>query len=369
LVNLLTSEAELASVLGHEIGHVTARHSVSQLSRAQLAQLGLGLGMVLVPELRSFNGLATTGLSLLFLKYGRDAERQADELGFRYAFEQNYDINEMADVFAALQRSSSLAGRSAVPGWLATHPAESERIATARDRVASLAAQQQDPRTGREEYLRRIDGSVFGADPRQGFFRDETFYHPELRFQFTSPEGWKTQNLSTAVVAMSPQQDGAVQLTLAGESSVEEAARRFAASQNVRVGQATRQRFAQVPGLVTEFAAQTEQTVVRGYAAFFNHGGRVYQMLTFAPQNAFAAHDDAFQRTISSFAPVEDRSILSTGPQRIDVVRLDRSMSLEEFARRHDSAIDLDQLALINHIEDPDAPIPAGTSLKTVRRG
>src|SRR5690606_12770631 len=90
ILTLMDSEAELASVLGHEIGHITARHSVAQLSRAQLAQLGLGLGTIFVPEIEPYSDLAGTGLNLLMLKYGRDAERQADELGFRYARSEGY---------------------------------------------------------------------------------------------------------------------------------------------------------------------------------------------------------------------------------------------------------------------------------------
>jgi len=368
LMSLMNSEAELATVLGHEIGHVTARHSVQQLSRAQLAQLGLGLGMVLVPELRSFNDLAGTGLGLLFLKYGRDAERQADQLGFRYAFEQNYDVSEMADVFQALQRSSELAGQSAVPGWLATHPSEAERIAAARDRVAQLAAGQADPRSGRVEYLRRIDGLVFGSDPRQGFFRGDTFYHPDLRFKFTAPDGWKSQNMTSAVVAVSPQQNGAVQLTLARSEDAGQAASAFAAQQGVRVWRPTRHRFNGVPATVTPFEAQTEQGVVRGYAAHLEHGGHVFQLLTYAPQGVFDSYDDAFERAIASFAPVTDPAILEIAPTRIDVVQLERPMSLRQFAAQQPPAVEFEQLALINQIDDPSRTLAAGTYLKQVSR-
>ncbi len=108
LMTLLDSEAELATVLGHEIGHVTARHSVSMISRQQLAQLGLGLGGALFPDLQPATQALGTGMQLLFLRYGRDAERQADQLGFRYARSDGYDASEMADVFAALGRASAL---------------------------------------------------------------------------------------------------------------------------------------------------------------------------------------------------------------------------------------------------------------------
>src|SRR5690606_37568779 len=112
LLGLINSEAELAGVIGHEIGHVTARHSVTMLSRAQITQLGLGIGSILVPQIAQAAQIASAGLQLLFLRYGRDAERQADDLGFRYALQQNYDVRTMVNVFAQLKRSSEAAGQS-----------------------------------------------------------------------------------------------------------------------------------------------------------------------------------------------------------------------------------------------------------------
>ena len=133
MMDLMDSEAELAAVLGHEIGHVTARHSVTQISRGQLAQLGLGVGSILFPSAaQAVGGLAQTGMQLLFLSYGRDAERQADELGFRYALREGFEVREMDDVFATLLRIGQASGRSEIPSWLASHPAEPERIAAAQ---------------------------------------------------------------------------------------------------------------------------------------------------------------------------------------------------------------------------------------------
>ena len=129
----LNSEAELISVLGHEIGHVTARHSVSQISKAQLAQIGLVLAMILQPEAAAAYGdLAQTGLSVLFLKYGRDDERQADDLGLRYMVQNGYDPRSMPEVFDVLGRVSE--GRGRLPNWLSSHPdpgARAERASTA----------------------------------------------------------------------------------------------------------------------------------------------------------------------------------------------------------------------------------------------
>ena len=98
------SEAELASVIGHEIGHVTAKHSVEQMSRAQLAQIGLGVAAVASEDFRRYAGLASQGIQVLFLKFGRDDENQSDELGLRYMTKAGYDPHEMPKVFATLDR-------------------------------------------------------------------------------------------------------------------------------------------------------------------------------------------------------------------------------------------------------------------------
>src|SRR5690606_471691 len=211
----LGSEAELASVLGHEIGHVTARHSVSRMSTQQLAQLGLAVGVLLRPELESVAGLANAGLSVLFLKYSRDDERQSDDLGLRYMRRGGYDPREMADVFAMLESVSSAEGGGRVPEWLSTHPDPGNRRDRIERQVAALPPDSQSGRVERESFLRRLNGLVFGDNPREGFFRGNEFLHPELAFRFSFPAGWSTSNQKSAVVAVSPNQDAVVQITLA----------------------------------------------------------------------------------------------------------------------------------------------------------
>src|SRR5690606_12235747 len=179
----LESEAQLATVLGHEIGHVTARHSVEQLSRQQLAQLGLGIGAILRPDLAGVIDLAGTGLGLLFLKYGRDDERQSDELGVRYMTRANYDPRVAPQVFVMLERASAIEGAGRVPEWLSTHPDPGNRAQHLTQLVADLEAQGTDLSryaVNAEQYVQRLDGLTFGATPREGFFRDGVFYHPDL---------------------------------------------------------------------------------------------------------------------------------------------------------------------------------------------
>ena len=192
MITLMTSEAQLASVLGHEIGHVTARHSVTQMSQQQLAQIGLGVGSILSPTVYQLSQALGTGLQLLFLKHSRDDERQADQLGFRYISAHDYDVREFGRVFESLARTSKKEGGSPVPDWLSTHPAPEERVETAATRVAQ-AAPQANPVVGREPYLQSLEHVVYGENPRHGFFKGDAFYHPDLRFQFRFPDGWQTK--------------------------------------------------------------------------------------------------------------------------------------------------------------------------------
>ncbi len=363
MMNLMTTEAQLASVLGHEIGHVTARHSVSQISKQQLAQIGLGLGSVLSPEVQRLEPLLGTGLGLLFLKYGRDDEREADTLGFGYIQGSGYDASQFDDVFLALERTSTEA--SATPAWLQTHPRPAERAAVAEQRAAALPPQS-DSRVGREAYLREIDDLVYGKDPRDGFFEDGVFYHPKLRFQIELPAGWESANLTQAVVAAAPRQQAVLQLTMAGTLAPRTALTRFVEQPGLQLGRTSTAAVNGQAAAMGEFAAETEGGTVRGLVAFVSHGDRTYQIVGYTPADRYNAFVDAFNRSIQSFGPVERADVLRVQPKRIDIVEVPSAMTLREFAERYRSAAPAAELAILNHLPSEDARIPAGTLVKRV---
>ena len=370
LLDLMNNEAELASVLGHEIGHVTARHSVQQMSQQQLAQLALGVGAIISPTVAQFGGIAAQGLGLLFLKYGRDDERQADDLGFKYALNQGYDVREMDDIFRSLQRIGEASKQSPLPTWLATHPGEAERIQSIEAKVAQLpAGQLNNAKTGTQEFMQRLNGTVYGANPRQGFFQGGTFYHPDLRFQITLPSGWQGQNLTQAVVGVSQQQDAIIQLTLAQGTSPDAAARTFLSQQGIQPGQATRETVNGVPAVASTFQAQTEQGVIQGLAAFFTYNGQTYQVLGYSPAQRYSSYAETFRRSLGSFAPVTDSRILNVQPNKLQIVQLPQAMTLAEFAQRYPSTVSIEELALINQVESASQTMPAGTFAKQVTGG
>jgi predicted Zn-dependent protease len=369
MMGLMMNESELAGVLGHEIGHVTARHSVSQMTRAQLAQIGLVVGQIAVPELGQVANAAGAGLQLLFLHYGRDAERQSDELGFEYSLQAGYDVREMADIFRSLQRMGSRQEQSALPTWLASHPGEEERIEAAEARVAALPAPPDSTQRGTGRYLEQLAGLVYGQNPRNGFFRDGRFYHPELRFQMDFPRGWATQNLAQAVMAGSPQQDAILQLTLAAAGGATAAAQGFLSQQGIQPVQTRRESVQGNPAVLSLFQAQTQQGVVEGIAAWIDYGGRTYQLLGYTPGGRFGAYSSLLQQTIASFRSLSDPAILNVQPDRLEVVRVEQRMTLDGFNRRYPSAIDLEELAILNQLDGSGATIPAGTLMKRIVRG
>jgi predicted Zn-dependent protease len=220
-----------------------------------------------------------------------------------------------------------------------------------------------------QQYMQRINGLVYGQNPRNGFFQGNTFYHPDLRFQITMPSGWQGQNLTQAVVAVSQQQDAIIQLTLAQGNSPEAAARTFLSQQGIQPGQASQQTVNGVPAVASTFQAQTQQGVIQGLAAFFTYNGATYQVIGYSPAQRYGAYDAVFRQSLGSFAPVTDQRVLNVQPNKVTVVTLPQQMSLAEFAQRYPSTIPVAELAIVNQVEDPNKPLPAGTVLKQVTGG
>jgi predicted Zn-dependent protease len=223
------NEAEFAGVLGHEIGHVTARHSAKQQSTQTLAQLGLIVGVIASKEIARYAGQAQEALGLLFLKFGRDDESQSDQLGVEYSTKIGYDAHEMAHFFSTLDRMRGGSEVERIPTFMSTHPDPANR--QQKVEMAATKWQEGRPRSefkiNRDQYLRMIDGLVYGEDPRQGYVDDNKFFHPELKFEFPIPTGWKSLN-SPQQFQMAPDGGKAIMvLRLAEGQDLEGAASKF----------------------------------------------------------------------------------------------------------------------------------------------
>ena len=371
ILGYFNSEAELASVLGHEIGHVTARHSASQMSQQQLAQVGLVAGLAVAPQLERFAGIAEASLGLLFLKFSRDDERQADELGLRYLTRGRYDAREMPKVFAMLASVSQAEGGDGggLPSWLSTHPDPVDRQNRITQMIAALPPDSAGRTVNRSEYLRQLGGMVLGANPREGFFAGQTFSHPNLRFRLSFPEGWRTANQRAAVVGQSPSGDALLELKLSNATSPEAAVQAFLGQQGITAGQPTR--FQNRRGMAAshaDFEVTTGQARLAGSVWAVRYNQQVYRIMAVATEARWPAYQPLATSTFDSFSPLTDAAALAVQPLRLEIVTLDRGMTFGEFNQRYPSQVPLDVVAQINQVRPPDR-LAAGQLVKRVVGG
>ena len=363
ILGYLNTEAELAAVMGHETGHVCAHHSANQMSKAELAQVGLGIGAAISPTLGSLAQAAGAGLQLLFLKYSRDDETQADELGFRFMTKAGYDPNQMLPLFTMLEGVTRQAGGGKTPEWLETHPDPGNRLTATQQR---LKTELKGPTTGlkvkKDDYLKAIDGIAFGEDPRQGYFKGDTFLDPSLKFQWTLPKGWAHKNSPQAVASQSPKQDAILQLQAAGKISPEDAAQKLFSQQGIVQGQPVNVHGAKI---ARSFQAQTQQGNIEGVVAFIPYLGNTYLLLGYTAAGGLAAYGDTFLGSMGSFGELTDGSALNAQPARVKIVHLDAPLSVAEFNAKYPSTIKADLLALINGVE-AGGQIPAGYAKQVV---
>ena len=331
------NEAQFAGVLGHEIGHVTARHTVQQQSKQQLYGGLAVVGMVLSPELASQGQSVMQGMQLLFLKFGRDAEEQSDKLGVEHSTMIGYDAREMAGFFSTLDRLSG-GSENRAPTFLSTHPDPLNR--EARVQELALEYQAQDPKTnydvGRDNYLRMIDGMMYGEDPNQGYVENSSFYHPQLRFTFNIAQNWRLINSPSQVQIVSPDQKAVMQMVLANGTDQAAAASQFEQETRIQVAQRSNQSINGLPattiiGDITQQSQDGQQTQkIRVIASFISHGGNVYMLAGMSLPNDFNAYQRNFEYTIGSFAQLTDQSKLNRQPERIRIVTNSRSQTLQQ---------------------------------------
>jgi len=362
----LNSEAQLAGVLGHEIAHVTRRHSASQISRQQLAGIGLGVASVLSPTVARYGQLAEQALGLMFLKYSREHENEADASGVDYATRAGFDPVEIPPTYAMLRRVGERAGQR-LPAFLSTHPDPGDR----ETRTSELARAAREGKTGllvhRAEYLERVDGVVFGDDPRGGYFEGDAFYHPGLGFTMTFPAGWKRQNSHSAVTAAGEQAGMQVTLAEAEDLSPADYVTKLAGSGRIAGSRGAPEAVSGLAAWVGYLAVPGEGGTERVLAAAFVRlgRGRMLQIL-----GTSAAPDDADARRVlasaRSLRPLTDPARLGAEPARVKVVRAARAGPFATvFASLGANGVDVEGTALLNNLQTTD-PVVTGAPLKVV---
>lgn len=357
----LSTEDELAAVLGHEIGHVTARHGVVQLRKSRVAAASVGVFRVVDPNLRHVGGIAVGTAGLALLKHSRDDEYEADTLGLRYTERAGYDRAATLSVFDVLVGVSGEEG--GVPEWMSTHPEPELR----RERVRSMLppgteAPQPDP-----EYLAHVEGVIYGPDPREGYVQESTFVHPERGFALDLPPQWEVEHEGAQAMATSEDEETLIVLTTWEEGTADEALEKFFADSGLQRGEGWEGEVGGFHAASASFAGGSSSQALMGLVAFVDYEDEVMALLALGTAETWEARTDAVATCFASFrrAPPALRQV---EPMRVRLWESDAEGTLGELVERHPAAVEPAALGLLNRVS-ADQTLPAGTRLKWVVGG
>lgn len=367
LLALINSEAEMATVLGHELGHVNARHSARQITRSILITLGIVLVSELNEDIKKIAPVSMIAAELLFLKFSRSDEYQADELGIQYSLKTGYAAGEMVTFFNSLQRLSASDGGVHLPNFLSTHPMTPRRIDRIKELLTANGYIAPNNMAGltveKNGYLQKIDGLVFGADPRQGYEEGGTFYHPGMRFFFRPPTGWKINN-TPLQVTMAPE-DGKAVIILKTEDTDEPldsySQKMMTSLSNPKVlGQDFRyingmnafQTLASFPVAQEENSPDKKKEEIKADLTFIRKENTVFTFFSAASAPDFSNYKQAIYRTINSFKPLKSSEHLNRQPLRVFLKKVNRPQSLRYFLQDMGvPAQNWEKIVLINAME------------------
>jgi len=367
ILALMSSEAELAVVLGHELGHVNARHSMAKLGQLMLVQVGLAVGRAISETFAKITGVASIGIQLLFLKFSRDDEREADALGVEYSRKGGYNPSEMVSFFASLEGLGDLSEGHSLPGFLSTHPLTKERIQNTKSMLTESDLQL---KIEQNAYFGAIENMVYGEDPRQGYVENNAFYHPQLRFSFSIPQEWNVQNTPSKVVLAS--KDGLAAVVLQAEKSTEDL-QGYASKKTSKIegGQLLSENSFVINGLTSYHqvydVSQQEEEDLRMRLSFIGKNGFIYTFIALSTRSDFDKYDRQFQSIVGSFNELRNARYLNRKPKRINLVKADGKESLKEIFRKAGMAEDIwPKFAIMNGMELDQVP-KRGQPIKIMR--
>ena len=373
LMGIVNSEDELASVLGHELGHIVADHGERQQKRSLLRTLGV-LAVGLITGSERLTEMAGKAAAFFGLRYSRKQEYEADDLGIRYLKAAGYDPYAAGDMLDALGRQEQFLARTSgrdeaqgIPEWARTHPLSENRSRRAREQAEATGVAPDAVAEKEAPYLNEVDGLLYGDDPAQGFVRGRRFDHPVMRIGFEAPEGFTLTNSPQAILISGSDglrgEFGGGRLPRNGLAGYTEALiGTFLRNVPAEVGPSTPSRFNGVPALITPARVQTREGFVDlSFAAYEGPGGSAYHFVMAAP----AGSADSVARLFSSFRLLSPQEAASLRPRVIRVVAAAPGETLQTLARRMASEHPLDRLLMLN-ARAADQPLKPGERLKIV---
>jgi predicted Zn-dependent protease len=371
LLSLANSEDELAGVLGHEISHVTQRHSVRQSRKGILPGLlsvpGKIVGRVLSQNVGALlNAPIELAGSVYLASYSRGQESEADQLGMRLAAASGYDPGSLAVILAHLEQAQEAqTGKAAQFSFFASHPMTPKRVKEIDKTSAALKWTTQTPiAADRREFLRRMDGLVVEEDPAQGVFKGRQFLHSDRNFTITFPEKWKTLNTPSGVAAFAEKKEAMAVIGLAGkDADPDKVADLFISDmkreQKVEPTAVKSVEFGDWHGKLVTYIDTTGREPMVLHFLWVRMGTMTYQLIGLGPER----YRELLKATALSLRPMTEEERRSVTAKRLRLVEARAGETLAELGQRAGNSWSPAYTALVNNLP-ADRPLEAGQWVK-----
>lgn len=321
----INSEAELAGVLAHEIGHVTARHAVRQYTKAASYQIGTGIASIFFPEIANYGQLADLVFVAISSGYSRQYETEADRIAVTYVIKAGYDPRAMFSLLQTLELLDRYkTGKKTYTSLFATHPETGKRIEDVEQTLNIPKHLTPDQlHINQMEYYRQIDGLVFGEDVQAGIIAGNKFQHPEFRIEVLFPQGWSIENTPDTVIAKDPDHDYKIELRvhyLTKRKSIEEAATSIAKRVGLKRISGSPQQINQLSAYVGMYEGRSRSLgFVMAQIGFFQQKDKIYYLTGIAKTEEFKEALPFFKKTIESFNELSLQEAQNIQPNRIRI--------------------------------------------------
>jgi predicted Zn-dependent protease len=330
--------------------------------------------MVVSEKLAQYAQYAMSGMQLLFLKFSRDNEREADRLGVEYSSKIGYDAHKMADFFQVLNKMSMAESVGGVPTFLSTHPDPGDRYNSVNQQATDWQDSLKLPSwiVNGDEYLQMIDGIVYGEDPRQGYTENSVFYHPALRFKFSYPAGWNVEN-TPGQVNFAPSDSKALMIfTMSSEKSLQAAADSTVARLGLTIVESNKTTVSGMPAIavlsqqIKQDQSTGAQSITRILSYYIDYNSRYYILHGVSTDNDFTAYSGAFESSMKSFSVLTDESKINVKPKKILIKKVNATGTLTNALTYYGMKQEqMSELALLNDIELSDQ-VQAGKLIKII---
>lgn len=356
LLALVNSEDELAGVVGHEIGHVAARHTVQKISKqgplAVVFGIASGITGLFVPLVGNIiGGVGDLTQGLLFSPYSRSQETEADRVGQDMATKAGWDPAALSVFLHTLGREVDLMSKEPrKPSFFDSHPATPDRVAKTAAYAKELTRVAREPISATPEaFLARLDGMVYGQRAANGVFDGRTFLHPDMNFHVQFPEKWQHENTPEKIVSASPNGDAAVVVgavaegtdPLEGARVIEKKTKTDVVSKTEKVT------IGDLSAAHTQIKADSNVTLDITWIAY---GGLIYQVVGLAPTKQFDTLQALFHSVAHSFRPLSASERAGVKEKRIRLVKAQAGESIEALAARTNSVWKKEQIAVTNNL-------------------